>query len=220
VEGHAEELRRAFGASPHVVGRQAHILRAGEPCRQVFLIASGWACRERQLAEDRRAVLDIYLPGDMIGLDHLFTERARDSIVTLTAFSYFALECEALERLLQNRADLALHAMKCLAEERWRLERVAARGARLPATTRTAAGLLHLHERRSAARTAGGGKLKIELPLTQARLADYLGLNEIHLGRALRALSHSGAIRAEKAAVIVRAPGQLQSILGGNVDLV
>jgi CRP-like cAMP-binding protein len=219
-EGHAEELRRAFGDAPHVAGWQMRILRAGEPSQQVFLIASGWACRERQLANDRRVILDIYLPGDVIGLDHLFTERSQDSIVTLTALSYFTLEREALERLLQNRTDLALHVMKRLAEERWRLERVAARGALLPAVMRAAAGLLHLHERRGAARTAGGGRLKVELPLTQAYLADYLGLNEVHLGRALRALSHSGAIQVLKAAVIVHAPGQLRSIVGANIDLV
>jgi Crp-like helix-turn-helix protein len=45
-------------------------------------------------------------------------------------------------------------------------------------------------------------------------LADYLGLNVIHLNRTLAALRNSGALRFRKGAIIIKNATQLKQIAG------
>ncbi|MGG7382455.1 hypothetical protein ACQ7B2_28130, partial [Escherichia coli] len=35
----------------------------------VYHIQAGWACQFHDLAGNRRAIVDVYLPGDVVGLD-------------------------------------------------------------------------------------------------------------------------------------------------------
>jgi CRP/FNR family transcriptional regulator, anaerobic regulatory protein len=212
--GVASSLRLAFNDAPRVLERRLSMIRPGEPCGQVFLLASGWACRERRLPNGERAILDLYLPGDMIGLDHLFVQCALDSVSALTAISYYARDCQTLGGLMQRHSGMALQAMRHLAEEKGRLDRHATRLARLPAIERTAACLWHLCERLAA---AGAGKAAdrdqgtFKLPLTQQDWADYLGLNIIHLNRTFRTLRADGTLRPENGSVIVEDVARLRT---------
>jgi CRP-like cAMP-binding protein len=193
------------------------LVRAGKPCDKVFRLASGWAYRERMLPNGRRAILDFYVPGDLIGLDHLFLERARDSVVMLTAAGYYSLDCEALRTLCQRNSGVALEVARLLSHEKQRLERHATRLARLPAWERTVAALQHLCERLAARRegdelsTSDQGAL---LPLVQPLLADHLGLSVVHLNRALGALRSRNVVKIENGAILI---GDLQRLKGASI---
>jgi CRP-like cAMP-binding protein len=183
-------------------------------CDKVFWLASGWACRERMLPDGRRAILDFYLPGDFIGLDHLFQQHASDSVVTLTESGYYALGCEALLALFRQNSAIALELMRLVTEEKQRLERHATRIARLPAMERSVAALRHLCERLALARGADklrGDSAGYKLPLSQQILADYLGLNIIHLNRTLKALRVADVLRTESGRIVI---GDLQRLVG------
>src|SRR5690242_20256255 len=107
-------LCSVFGGTPTLGKRQSALVRAGDRCERILLLASGWAARERFEGGDRRVILDVHLPGDCIGVDQLFAETARDSIVALTATTYYSLPLDQLRQALRGNAELALDVARCL----------------------------------------------------------------------------------------------------------
>ena len=217
----AAALRNAFGDIPRVVNRNTPLIIAGEQCREILLLASGWACREWMLPHGRRAVLDFYLPGDLIALDHLFLECAPDSVVTLTTAGYYSLGCEVLRTLCRQNSEVVLEIARLLSSEKQRLERHATRLARLPALERTVATLQHLCERMAARRGEHEERdsgTAFRLPLTQQLLADHLGLNLVHLNRTLRALRSGNVLKIESGGIAVEDLQRLRGAAANALD--
>jgi CRP-like cAMP-binding protein len=215
-------FRSAFGDIPRMAKPQTALVRANKPCRRVLLLASGWAYRQRVLPDGRHTILDLYLPGDLIGLDHLFLQRPPDSVMTLTAAGYYALECSALRALSRQHPGVGLAVGRGLFEEKQRIERHTMRLARLPTLERTAAAMCHLCERLAAGRgkaEGNGSGTAVRLPLTPQQWANYLGLSVVHLNRALRAFHFGGLLRVETGAVVVDDPRRLAGIVAGVSDL-
>src|SRR5437016_1516660 len=78
------DLQRALGCDgPRgvrggLVAERGHeIIAAGATCRQIFRLSSGLTYRARPLCVGGQAILDVYRPGDFIGLDGLFCPCAR-----------------------------------------------------------------------------------------------------------------------------------------------
>jgi CRP/FNR family transcriptional regulator len=190
VHSPALEFLRAFGERPRFAKRGDMLIRVGEPGADLLLLASGWACREHLRPNGDQAVLDLYLPGDLIGLDNLIDEEALNSIVALTAVGYYTLKRKTFELLLLRNPGVGLHVVKRAVEERRRLDEQRLELAGLNALQRTAAFLLHICERlqKHGMSTQSNDETNFVLPLTQQRLAEYLGLHPIHLNRTLRAL--------------------------------
>jgi CRP-like cAMP-binding protein len=70
--------------------------KAGEllPGGEIYHLQTGWACQFGSLSNGSRAIVDVFLPGDMIGLDSaLHTERP-EGMVTLTAVTMRAIMAE------------------------------------------------------------------------------------------------------------------------------
>jgi CRP/FNR family transcriptional regulator len=216
------KLQRAFsgdwrrpGAGGKVVDRGREIISAGTPCHQVYRLLSGFAFRARPLAEGRRAILDIYRPGEFIGLDELFFARALDDVIALTNASYWALEHRAVHELMQQ-PGVALWLMRHLAMEKRRVDGLATLLGQAKACERTAALLLFLWRRRklTSAGAAGEKEASAKLPLTQKHLADYLGLNVIHLNRTLAGLRDRGILRFQNGVIIIHDAIRLMQIAG------
>jgi len=194
------ELRRLFGEIPHVVARSTLILEASESRRQVILLASGWASRERLLSDGRRAIFDVYLPGDLIGVDHLCLAPAPDNVVALTDLSYLVVDANRLKECFLQDPDIALYLMQRQAEEKRECEQHVMRLARLAATERVILCLTRLCERlrlRAGGDAVDRGTTALRVPLTQQLLADYLGINIIHFNRILSALRNAGVVRTQ-----------------------
>src|SRR2546430_4653132 len=115
------DLQREFvSGSRELVGdRGREIVTAGVTCRHVFQLKSGLACRQRPLPEGEQAILDLYRPGDFIGLENLFFAPALDTVLALTNVSYWALDHAALNGLMQE-PRIALQLMRHMAEEKQR----------------------------------------------------------------------------------------------------
>lgn len=184
------ELKRIMGGIPRTVDRHTEIARPGDETSQIFLIASGWACRERVLFDGRRCILDLYLPGDLAGTCNLCETQPSDSIVTLTETSYYAMEISSLKGKILQNPRVGLCIMHHMDRERCRLENTLVRSSRMPAIRRVAAFLLDLHERFELLHLPmeRSTHIMFRLPITQQQLSDYLGFHPIHLNRTLRYL--------------------------------
>ena len=186
------DLQQVFGrrSRQSTIDRGGEIVTAGVTCNHVFQLKSGLAIRQRPFRDGGQAILDLYLPGDFIELDSLFFAPSLDTVLALTNVSYWALDHAELNRLMQ-KPRVALQLMRHMAEEKQRLDTIAILLGRLKARERTAALLLALSRRMnppSGTAATGENEDRPSLPLTQKQLADYLGLDVIHLNRTLGTL--------------------------------
>jgi len=207
----ASRFRFMFGDTPRVIERSKLLACAGEPFRSVFLLASGWAYRERLLSDGRRGLVDLYVPGDIIGIDHLFSESVQDNVVALTNVSYHCVDSDALSRCIREDSELAVYLLEratMLMREHYQQIIWL---SRLPAIERTTAFLAHLCERLPP-RSGGNGEGQLRIPLTQRDLADHLGLNIIHLNRTLRVLRAAGFVQTQNGSLVVNNTALLRNL--------
>jgi CRP/FNR family transcriptional regulator, anaerobic regulatory protein len=216
------ELRRKLALGRSKLSATFHssspcTLRPGEllatsagPRDAIYLIRAGWACQFRVLANGNRAIVDVYLPGDVIGLDAVLRTRRLEEVVTLTsvtaeviyeenalidlmACQLTALYIAWLLGIRQRRADQLLTALLCLD----------ARG-------RMATILLDFYTRLRRRRLITG--LTYGLPLTQVQMGSYVGLTMVHVNRVLGSLRDERIVQVEKHCVTILALEQLKRL--------
>src|SRR5262245_39521562 len=70
-----------------------------------LLLRTGWACQFPDCADNRRAIIDVYIPGDVIGLDTLLRTRPLTNVMMLTSVTAEVIPAEdGLIELMANRS--------------------------------------------------------------------------------------------------------------------
>lgn len=176
---------------------------ASGPC--CFTLRRGWACSWRSLSDGRRQVVDIFLPGQIMGLRELFLGGPRGSFLALTEVEVGALHREHLHALSQHSPQLgALLLDMAIQEQALLVERIVSIGRRSAAQR-----LAHFFLELQARLHASGGHF--ECPLNQAILGDALGLSSVHVSRSLRQLKQQGLMEVKDRTVWIRAPERLRA---------
>jgi CRP-like cAMP-binding protein len=195
------ELIAIFG------GSVPHILRAGEmlgttgPNGGIFRLRTGWACRFTDLANSRRTIVGVYIPGDVIGLDALLRTRPLKNILMLTSATAEVIPAEdGLMKLMTHRST-ALFVVWLLSERQRRADRLLAAISSLDAPGRIATMVLDLHARLRRRRLITGSTYN--LPLTQVQIGQYLGLTVVHVNRVLHSLRTKRILDLEKHCVTI-----------------
>lgn len=162
--------------------------------RLCFLVA-GWACRLRILADGRRQIFSILLPGDLVNCQRLLSFGSSISVIALSPVT--TVEAKGL---LDAADDAGNAGIKCAVdllaarEERGMLDHVVRLG-RLTAYERVAHWLLEVRDRLEVTGLAGPDGFP--MPLTQETLADLLGLSNVHVNRVLQQLRRDGMLVLE-----------------------
>ena len=164
------------------------------------LIVSGWACRERVLADGRRQIINVLLPGDGIGLRrHPGGELA--AVRALTALETIDASCVA-EAVCAGRAPGIAGALEAAENlEHLLLLDQLVRLGRQTAYERVAHFLLELQRRLEVVQL--GDRQRFPMPLTQEILADALGLSIVHVNRTLQQLRREGLIELHSGVAIL-----------------
>ncbi|HKS89365.1 MAG TPA: Crp/Fnr family transcriptional regulator [Stellaceae bacterium] len=197
----ARRLHAAFFTAPaRIAERGARLLRSAASEPPIVRLHSGFAYRACVLADGRRAILDILVPNDIIGLDHITMSAAAHEFVAAARVSYRALPADEVRRLMADPA-IALHLTALLAESRWRAYRLAVSLGRLDAQARICLMLLDLYDR--LRRRELIVRPTFNLPLTQEQIADHLGLTVVHVNRTLRRLREQKLVIVDRQVVII-----------------
>jgi CRP-like cAMP-binding protein len=196
------ELSARFQGSPSCILSPRKSLVSGDGSRDVICrLRAGWACRFRGLPNGRRAIIDIYLPGDIIGLDLARGTRPLQQVLTLTSVTIERIEAtDALIDLMTYRPT-ALYVAWVLGQRQRRIDRLIAAISCLDARGRLATMMLDFYTRLRRRRLVTGSKY--HLPLTQIQIGDYLGLTVVHLNRVLWSLRDDGIIKLENRCVTI-----------------
>lgn len=175
----------------------AYVLREGEPAKGICsFVNSGLAFRQRLTVEGTRQIVSIHMSGDFLDLQHLFLDRADHSIQALTRLETAEIDRNALQALVLNRPNVGramwIDGLVDASIFREWIVNVGRRDAR----ERIAHLLCEFALRMKSAGIAEDGHF--DLPMTQAQLADCVGLTEVHLNRMLKALTAEGLIQRDK----------------------
>jgi CRP-like cAMP-binding protein len=186
-----------------------YLERRGAPSRAI-LVLSGWVSEERTLADGRRQILRLVLPGEIAGSREHQVEAVSDltALTDLLVADVSPLRTAVCEG--RSGGDVA-DAWRKMAERREEEAlRHVVRLGRLTAVERTGQLLVELHERLSAAGLANGPVMP--MPLTQEQLSDHLGLSVVHLNRILQQLRREGFIESRHRQVIFKNLGGLAAL--------
>jgi len=165
----------------------------GYEYRKLCFVADGFGARYKLLRNGKRQILNVILPGDVIGLPGSFVDRANYSVIALTEMRIHACCIDDYVQLSYRRPQFGL-ALSWLAVHEAALyaERVVDTGRRTP-PERLAHFLLELHARLAAVGRAEPAAF--DLPFSQEVLGDALGLSVPHLNRMMSQLRFEGLIK-------------------------
>jgi CRP/FNR family transcriptional regulator, anaerobic regulatory protein len=187
--------------------------RLAQPGAALFRLRRGWAMRDYDWPDGKRAIVDVYLPGELIGVAAALSGGPADPVVAVTPITTQAIPAAAVPALLANR-NVALYLAHLAAAERRRVDRLAAAIARLDAQRRLVAMLLDFARR---LRHDGNAPTlpTFHLPLTQQQIGDHLGLTVVHVNRVLRSLREAELIDLDRHVLVLRDPQRLERLVAG-----
>ena len=169
-----------------VIRKRRDLIADGYEYRKLCFVRDGYAVRYKLLRNGKRQILNVILPGDVVGLPGSFYERAVYAVTAITDLRMNVCSIESYVQLCYRHPQYGL-ALTWIAvqEATTYAEHVIDVGRRTP-IERLSHFLLELHARLKAVGRAE--KTRFSLPFSQEVMADVLGLSVPHLNRMLQQL--------------------------------
>jgi CRP-like cAMP-binding protein len=162
------------------------------------------------LPDGRRAIVDIYLPSDVIGLDAALRIRPLEEVMALTSLTIETINtANPLSELMACRPT-ALYIAWLLGQRQRRADQFLAAISCLYARERLAMMVLDFYTRLRRSKLIASSVYS--LPLTQIHIGSYLGLTVAHVNRVLRSLREERIVNLEKHCVTILNLERLMSL--------
>lgn len=166
------------------------LISEGDDPKTIYLVVEGWACRYKMLEDGRRQILAFFVPGDLCDL-HVYILDAMDhSIGALTPVQCASITPKELETLCDDHPRV-MRALwwESLVSASIQREWLVSAGQR-SAYEALAHLCCELYVRLKLVGLATKGECAF--PLTQADIADALGLTQPHVSRTIAELNATG----------------------------
>jgi len=192
-------LARAFDPQLVTTGARRDLVREGDRPTRSTLLLRGFAVRYRVLDNGRRQITALHVPGDFIDLQSFPLRLMDHSVGTLTECVTATAPHASLQRILETspRLTLILWTLTILDSAVHR-EWIVAMGA-MQAIEHAAHLICEIYLRLKVVGLAEHNRFP--LPVTQADLADTLGISAVHVNRVLQELRKAELIRFENGVV-------------------
>ncbi|MDZ4306925.1 Crp/Fnr family transcriptional regulator [Allopontixanthobacter sp.] len=200
----SDEARAAFLALPvqlESYGTYQSILNEGERPDRCCLIVEGVVSRYKSLKNGRRQINSFHYAGDMVDLQAAILTVADTGIRTHTPTKAVRIDCEDILDLAEKYPEWARAfwfdtQVDASIFREWTLN-----VGQRTAVERVAHLLLEISARLESIGQSDGKEFV--LPVTQADLADAVGLSAVHTNRSIQQLRHSGALRTHGRKVVI-----------------
>jgi CRP/FNR family transcriptional regulator, anaerobic regulatory protein len=180
----------------------------------IYHLTTGWACQFREFADADLAIVDVYLPGTVVGLDAMLRSGPSEKVMMLTSAAVEVIDAkDALVELMTCR-HTALYIVWLLGQRQRRSGRLLAAMSSLDARGRLATMLLDFYLRLRRQKLITGSTYN--LPLTQVQIGTYLGLTVAHINRVLRSLRDDQIVNLEKHCVTILDIERLRRLAGNG----
>lgn len=176
------------------------------------VVVSGWIARQHLLADGRRQIVSLILPGELVGpypnpLVTIATVSLTDArVADVTALLDAVAQAPARHPRLRHALELARRV-----EEAQLTDHIMRLGRRT-ALERIGNWLLDIQARLRAAGLGEGEGDSFAMPLTQETLGDVLGLSLVHVNRIIQQLRRERLIDLRAGYVTILEPERLRMI--------
>jgi CRP/FNR family transcriptional regulator len=187
----AEALDEINSASERLtLPARSTVFREGDPAQRVYSLISGTAKLTRLLPDGKQQVVGFRFPGDLIG----YTTRGEYPFDAelLTGAQLCRLDRSRLDNLLRRYPTLERRLLDLCVQELGATQDQLVAVGRRPAEARVAAFLLSLLEAR---RRRAQPERVLDMPMTRADIADFLGLTLETVSRSFTAFRKRGWVR-------------------------
>lgn len=197
-----EAIAHAMASQPSKLVRAGeYIMLEGEPHEAVYRIRSGWLARTRVLSDGRKQIILIFLPGEICGLKCIYLRQQADAIEPLSDATVDWIGHQALRDLMHKNPDVAIRLLWEAMEHERHLHNWVVGLGQGNAAERVAQMLLDFRGRLQRLNLVTGETFRV--PLSQQQMAQYLGINVVHVNRTLRRLREAGLVVIERQAVTI-----------------
>ena len=178
-------LRDVLG-QPRAVAAGSDIVRESDRPDHSTLLASGFAARYTSLEDGGRQITELNISGDFIDLHSFVMKQMDHGVVALTDCVIVPAPHAALRRLTEDQPHLSrLLWLDTVIDAAIHRQWIASMGRRT-ALAHLAHLVCELYKRLEVVHLAAEGRF--DLPLSQAVLADVLGLSTVHVNRLIAEL--------------------------------
>ncbi|MGF1549645.1 MAG: Crp/Fnr family transcriptional regulator [Sphingomonadaceae bacterium] len=192
------------------------IIVRGEELHRSTLLVSGFACRYKDLADGRRQILELHVPGDFVDLHAFQLKTLEHNIAAMSPIETVWFAHEGLHEITETMPRLTrILWFSTLLDAAIHREWILSVGRR-SAVARLAHLLCELYLRLEVVGLAGEGRFS--LPLTQIDLADACGLTPVHVNRMIQELRREGLISFKNGDVAIHDWGRLGEVADFNSD--
>lgn len=169
-----------------------HVIRVGDMMDHAYVLRKGWIARQRNNADGRTHITNIYLPGDFFSVHLSFVRWALYDFVALT-------DCEVSVIASQDLAEACQRSPELNAALDWNAIRTLNTISEYSvgiALRRPTARIMHilLEFWCRLMLVSEADETGYHLPLTQAKIGELCGLSIVTTNRALRELREAGLL--------------------------
>jgi len=185
-----------------------YIFREGGAFRGVLAIKSGTAKLVTNDHHGNEHILNILLPGELLGFDGLYNDKYRSSAIALETLSFCELPAEGMEILFKNVPSLTKELFRHSSEKMNENNDFIILNKR-PADERLAYFLINLSDR---LKKRGFSATEFTLSLTRQEIGNHLGLALETVSRVLKKFHQDGLIHIKSKHVIIHDIPKLRSV--------
>ena len=196
--------------SERLTKKRRDLVVVGDAYHNLCFVKDGHAIRYKLLRSGKRQILNVILPGDVIGFPVSFFDRSIYSVVAVSDLTYNMCPLEAYARLCYEQPQFGL-ALSWLAAHEAAIyaEHIVDLGRRTP-LERLAHFFLEMHARLLAVGRAQ--KISFDLPFSQEIMAGVLGLSVPHLNRVMQQLRADRLITTRSRSIELTDMASLQTL--------
>jgi CRP-like cAMP-binding protein len=194
------------------------LVRAGSEHEYIYRLRSGWACRNRAIADGRDQIILIFVPGDLFAVKSLFLTRHPDSIQLLTPAVIERVSHTQLREAYAHDPDVSQRCMWQVVEEERRLHSWIFSLGQASAEERLAMLVMDLRGRLALASVISTNAHTFEFPLTQVQIAEYLGITPVHANRIVKAFREREIVVFQRGMAVIHDFAELRRIAHPLMD--
>lgn len=187
-----------------------YIYRQGDKFKGIVAIKSGAAKLVANDTEGNEHILNILLPGELVGFDGLNKNKYNCSVIALDVMTYceLPLSAEKFEALCQQIPSIAHELFKHSSESICESQNQFVSNKQ-PAEEKVALFLINLSDRLNK---RGFSSLSFNLPLSRQEMGNHLGLTLETVSRMLKHLQNEGLITVQRKQIKINNLNSLRNI--------
>ena len=187
------QFMQEFKDGEVLLDRGDTLIREGARHTRLYTVLDGVLIRSRSLADGRRQIVNFMFPGDLVGLQSAFDEPSSHTIEALIDARLCRFQRSDFTKLITEHPSLGYDLTWLAAKEETALEgHIVSLGQRSARERVTYLAVWLLMRAEATCLSLEGGR--VALPITQAQIADMLGLSLVHTNRTIRQLDREGLV--------------------------